>query len=151
MPNHAEHKLLSYTPEQLFDVVADVKNYPSFIPWCRGAHVRESGDKLIVAELEIGFGPFRESFTSHVDLDRPREVMVRAVAGALEHLSNHWVFTPAGNATRVDFAVDFQFKSHLLDHVANGMFHEASVRMMGAFEERAHRLYRLHRLGKPAG
>jgi coenzyme Q-binding protein COQ10 len=151
MANHTEHKVLPYTPEQLFDVVADVKDYPNFIPWCRGAHIRESGDKLVVAELEIGFGPFHESFTSHVALDRPREVMVRAVAGALEHLANRWVFTRAGTGTRVDFSVDFAFKSHLLDHVANGMFHDASVRMMGAFEERAHRLYRLHRPARPVG
>jgi coenzyme Q-binding protein COQ10 len=144
MPSHTEHKLLPYTPDQLFDIVADVRDYPRFIPWCQGAHVRQTGEKLIVAELEIGFGPFRESFTSHVDLERPREVMVRSVDGPLEHLSNQWVFTPVGTATRIDFAVDFQFKSHLLDHVANGMFHEASLRMMGAFEERAHSLYRVH-------
>lgn len=142
MPSHTEHKLLPYTPDQLFDMVADVKNYPRFIPWCQGARIRQSGPTLIVADLEIGFGPFRESFTSHVDLDRPREVMVKAVDGPLEHLSNQWVFTPTGNATRIDFAVDFRFKSHLLDHVANTMFHEASMRMMGAFESRAHSLYK---------
>ncbi len=144
MPNHAEHKVLPYTPDQLFDMVADVKDYPRFIPWCQGARIRQSGEKLIVAELEIGFGPFHEGFTSHVDLDRPHRVMVRAVDGPLEHLRNEWVFTPAGTGTRVDFAVDFQFKSHLLDHVANGMFHEASMRMMGAFESRARGLYRSH-------
>jgi len=144
MPNHAEHKLLPYTPDQLFDMVADVKDYPSFIPWCQGARIRQSGETLVVAELEIGFGPFRESFTSHVDLDRPRPVRVRAVDGPLEHLRNQWVFTPEGNNTRIDFTVDFQFKSHLLDHVANGMFHDASMRMMGAFEARARSLYRSH-------
>ncbi len=141
MPAHAEHKLLPYTPDQLFDMVADVKNYPRFIPWCRGARVRQSGEKLVVAVLEIGFGPFSESFTSHVDLDRPRAVTVKAADGPLEHLSNQWVFTPVGTLTRIDFAVDFQFKSHLLDHVASAMFHDASVRLMGAFEARAHSLY----------
>jgi coenzyme Q-binding protein COQ10 len=141
MPNHAEHKLLPYTPDQLFDMVADVKDYPLFIPWCQAARIRQSGEKLIVADLEIGFGPLRESFTSHVDLDRPRAVIVRAVDGPLEHLTNQWVFTPVRSLTRIDFVVDFQFKSHLLDHVANTMFHEASLRMMGAFEARAHSLY----------
>ncbi|WP_428486854.1 type II toxin-antitoxin system RatA family toxin [Rhodopila sp.] len=145
MPSHTDHKLLPYTPDQLFDMVADVKDYPRFIPWCQGAHIHQSGPKLIVADLEIGFGPFRESFTSHVDLNRPHQVMVKAVDGPLEYLSNQWVFTPAEHATRVDFAVDFQFKSHLLDHVANTMFHQASMRMMGAFEARAHSLYKSHR------
>jgi len=144
MPSHTESKVLPYTAEQLFDMVADVKDYPRFIPWCQGARVRKSEQKLIVADLVIGFGPFHESFTSHVDLDRPRAVMVKAVDGPLEHLSNQWVFTPSGNATRIDFAVDFRFKSLLLDHVANTMFHEASVRMMSAFESRAHSLYGRH-------
>ena len=145
MPNHVEHKLLPYTPDQLFDMVADVKDYPLFIPWCQGARIRQTGPKLVVADLIIGFGLFRESFTSHIDLERPREVMVKAVDGPLEHLSNQWVFTAVERGTRIDFAVDFRFKSHLLDHVANGMFHEASVRMMSAFEARAHSLYGPHR------
>ncbi len=144
MPGHAEHKLLPYTPDQLFDMVADVKDYPKFVPWCQAARVRQSGPNLIIADLAIGLGPFRESFTSHVQLDRPREVMVKAVDGPLEHLSNQWLFTSTGSVTRVDFTVDFRFKSHLLDHAANVMFHEASMRMMDAFEARAHSLYKSH-------
>lgn len=141
MQSHREHKLLPYTASQLFDMVADVGSYPQFIPWCQGARVQETKPKLIVADLQIGFGPFQESFTSHVELDRPREVIVRSVSGPLEHLSNRWTFASIPDATRIDFAVDFQFKSHLLDHVAGAMFHEASVRMMDAFETRAHALY----------
>jgi coenzyme Q-binding protein COQ10 len=94
-----------------------------------------------MADLVIGFGPFQESFTSEVTLDRPRRILVRAVEGPLEHLTNSWTFKPMGNKTHVDFAIDFQFKSHLLDHVANGMFHEASMRMVSAFEARAHMLH----------
>jgi len=91
-----------------------------------------------VAELEIGFGPFRESFTSQVALDRPRQVLARATEGGpLEHLTNAWTFTPAGDRTHVDLVVDF-LRSHFLDHVANDMFHEAATRMMGAFESRVH-------------
>ena len=141
MPSHSEQKLLPYSPDQMFDMVADVRDYPRFVPWCQAARVRQSGQHLVVADLVIGFGPFRESFTSHVHLDRPREVMVKAADGPLEHLSNQWVFTPVEDGTRVDFAVDFRFKSHLLDHAANAMFHDTSMRLMGAFEARAHSLY----------
>jgi ribosome-associated toxin RatA of RatAB toxin-antitoxin module len=70
-------------------------------------------------------------------------VLVRATEGGpLEHLTNAWTFTPAGDGTHVDLVVDFEFKSHLLDHVANKMFHEAATSMMGAFESRV-RLVRL--------
>src|SRR6516225_11206514 len=143
MPRHEEQKTLAYAADELFQVVADVKDYPSFVPWCTGARIFREGPQEIVAELEIGFGPFQESFTSQVTLDRPRQVLVRAIEGPLEHLTNSWTFTPNGQQTNVDFVVDFQFKSHLLDHVANSMFHEAATRMMSAFESRAHLVHRM--------
>ncbi len=136
MPRHEEQATLAYSADDLFEVVADVKDYPSFVPWCSGARIHREEPREIVAELVIGFGPFQESFTSQVTLDRPRQVDVRAVEGPLEHLTNTWTFTPTQQATRVDLIVDFQFKSYLLDHVANGMFHEAATRMMSAFESR---------------
>ena len=142
MPRHEEQKTLAYPPDELFSVVADVKDYPSFVPWCTRARVHRETPQELVAELEIGFGPFRESFTSQVALDRPRKVLVRATEGGpLEHLTNAWTFTPEGDRTHVDLIVDFQFRSHLLDHVANDMFHEAATRMMGAFESRVHMVH----------
>lgn len=153
MPRHEEQKILAYAPDELFSVVADVKDYPSFVPWCTGALIHQEGPQGIIAELEIGFGPFQESFTSEVTLDRPRQVRVRAVEGGpLEHLTNTWTFTPAGDGTHVDLLVDFQFKSRLLDHVADTMFHEAATRMMGAFESRVHRVHLMtqHRTQRPS-
>jgi len=138
MPRHEEQRTLAYTPDELFSVVADVKEYPSFVPWCSGARVRHEDSRELIADLEIGFSVFKESFTSQVTLDRPRQVQVRAIEGPLEHLTNIWTFTPAGDETHVDFVIDFQFKSHLLDHVANDMFYEAATRMMNAFESRVH-------------
>ncbi len=144
MPRHEEQKTLAYPVDELFSVVADVKDYPSFVPWCTGARIERDDPPEIIAELEIGFGPFQESFTSRVTLDRPRQVRVRALEGGpLEHLANTWTFTPAGAGTLVDLVVDFQFKSRLLDHVANSMFHEAATRMMGAFESRVHLVHRM--------
>ena len=145
MPRHTERAALGYGADELFAVVADVKDYTLFIPWCSGARIHREDEREIIADLVIGFGPFQESFTSHVALDRPRQVLVRAVEGPLEHLTNQWTFTPVGDKTRVDFIIDFQFKSHLLDHVANGMFQEAATRMMSAFESRAHLLHLRHR------
>jgi coenzyme Q-binding protein COQ10 len=144
MPRHEEQKTLAYPADELFAVVADVKQYPSFVPWCSGARVRREDPREIIADLDIGFGPFHESFTSQVTLDRPRQVLVRAIEGPLEQLTNSWTFTPSGEQTHVDFVIDFQFKSHLLDHVANSMFHEAATRMMGAFESRVHLVSLMH-------
>ncbi len=147
MPRHEEQATLAYGADELFEVVADVKDYPAFVPWCSGARIDRQDQREIIAELVIGFGPFQESFTSQVTLDRPRQVLVRSVEGPLEHLTNTWTFTAAGEKTHIDLVVDFQFKSHLLDHVANGMFHEAATRMMSAFESRVHLLHVMRRRG----
>ena len=99
MPRHEERATLPYSADELFAVVADVKDYPLFVPWCSGARIRREDEREIIADLVIGFGPFQESFTSQVTLDRPRQVLVRAVDGPLEHLTNTWTFMPAGDAT----------------------------------------------------
>lgn len=138
MPRHEEQSTLGYSADELFAVVADVQDYPLFVPWCSGARIHRADEHTIIADLVIGFGPFQESFTSEVTLDRPRQVLVRAVDGPLEHLTNSWTFTPVVDRTEVDFMIDFQFRSDLLDHVATQMFHTAATRMMSAFESRVH-------------
>ncbi len=151
MPRHEEQKTLPYSADDLFSVVADVKDYPSFVPWCSGARIHSQNEREIVADLEIGFGPFRESFTSQVTLDRPHQVLVRATEGGpLEHLTNSWTFAPMGDATQVDFVIDFQFKSHLLEHAANDMFQVAATRMMGAFESRVHLVHLMMQRHRPS-
>lgn len=138
MPRHEEQATLAYGADELFAVVADVKDYPAFVPWCSGARIIREDPQKLIADLMIGFGVFQESFRSQVTLKRPEQLQVQAVDGPLEHLINTWTFTPVEDKTRVDFVIDFQFKSHLLDHVANEMFHQAATRMMSAFESRVH-------------
>ena len=77
MPRHTETRTVPWRPEQLFDLVADVGRYPQFLPWCVGARVRSRNESEMVADMTIGFGPFRESFTSRVALGRPDRLDVR--------------------------------------------------------------------------
>ena len=141
MPTHAEQRVLPYTPEQLFALVADVERYPEFLPWCVGARIRERQPNLIVADLIIGFRMFREQFTSRVRLDPPRRIDVAYTEGPFRYLDNHWVFDQVPGGCRIDFFVDFEFKSRLLQRVIELLFHEAVRRMVAAFEHRAQTLY----------
>jgi len=141
MPTHAEKRLLPYTREQLFDLVADVERYPEFLPWCLGARVRERTATTITADLLIGFKMVRERFTSRVVLDRPRRIDVSYARGPFRHLNNHWRFSPAAGGCRIDFFVDFEFKSRLMQRVIEMLFGEAVRRMVAAFEKRARELY----------
>ena len=151
MTIHAEQRVIAYTPAQLYRLVADVEKYPEFLPWCLAARVRrrqrEEGSDTIVADLVIGFKMFRERFTSYVRLDEEaRRIHVTYAEGPFKHLNNHWVFLEHEDGCLIDFYVDFEFRSRLLQKVIGALFHEAVRRMVGAFEARARDLY-----GMPVG
>jgi coenzyme Q-binding protein COQ10 len=141
MPTHAERRILRYTPEQLFDLVADVRRYPEFLPWCVGARVLSRTETGLVADLTIGFKMFRETFRSQVALERPGHIHVRYLNGPFRYLNNHWRFHPHPQGTEVDFFVDFQFRSRLLQAVIGTVFEQAVRLMVRAFERRAMQLY----------
>jgi coenzyme Q-binding protein COQ10 len=141
MPTHAERQLVPYRPDQLFALVADVGRYPEFLPWCVGARVRSQTASEIVADLTIGFGPFRESFTSRVALDRPERITVRYERGPFRYLNNQWRFLPHPVGTEVAFFVDFEFRSRILQAAIGVVFNEAVRRMVNAFRKRALQVY----------
>jgi coenzyme Q-binding protein COQ10 len=142
MPRHSETKHLPYTPEQLFDLVADVAKYDEFLPWVVAVRVRSSSPTETVADLVVGFNAFKERFTSRVTKDRPTRICVDYIEGPLKYLKNEWTFEAAeGGGTNVHFSVDFAFRSRLFETLAGAMFDRALRRMTGAFEERAAALY----------
>ncbi len=142
MPTHAEKRVLPFTQDQLFEMVADVRRYPEFLPWCVGARIISRTEGELVADLTIGFKMFRETFRSQVLLERPHHVHVRYLNGPFRYLNNHWRFRPVAGGTEVDFFVDFEFKSRLLQAVIGTVFNEAVRLMVRAFERRAFILYR---------
>jgi len=142
LPRHSESRTLPWSSEEMFDLVADVRRYPEFLPWVAAVRIKESSDTLLVADMSVGFKSLRETFTSRVKLDRPSHVDVDYVSGPLKHLRNDWRFTPVeGGGTRLDFDVDFEFKSKLFERLAGAFFHEAFKRMVASFEARALKLY----------
>ena len=142
MPTHAERRVLPHTPEQLFDIVADIECYPDFLPWCVAARVRSREGNLITADVVIGFKMFRERFTTRNVLDRPRRIDVTYHEGPFKHLNNHWVFEPVGEGScDLDFYIDFEFRSRLLQMAVGVLFNEAVKVMVSAFEKRAKAIY----------
>jgi len=143
VPNHAEKKILPYTPEQMFDLVADVARYPEFLPWCVAARIRSRDESNIVADLIIGFKGLQECFTSRVSLDKPNLLIeVKYENGPFKYLINNWKFDSCDvESCQLDFYVEFEFKSRLLHHVMGVLFHQAVRRMVAAFEARAAVLY----------
>ena len=141
MPRHSETKHLPYSPEQLFDLVADVGRYDEFLPWVTAVRVRSASETEMVADLIVGFKALKETFTSRVKKDRPRQIDIDYVDGPLKFLHNHWKFRAVPGGTEVDFCVDFAFRNRLFEALAGQMFDRALRRMINAFEERAAVLY----------
>ena len=142
MPSHHESRRLAYTPDQLFDLVADIGRYPQFLPWVVATRIRERQPTTITADMVVGFKMLRESFTSRVTLDRPGHIHVDYITGPLKFLRNDWRFRPAdGGGTMIDFAVEFEFRNRVFERLAGAVFHEAFRRMVAAFERRAAQLY----------
>ena len=146
MTSYSERKLVAYQPRQLFDLVADVAKYPEFLPWCAGAHIRSKAENALVADLTIGFGPFRESFTSRVTMTPPDAAGLCAIRTEYENAPfkyqhNRWTFTPDSQGCVVDFYVDFEFRNFILQKAIGAVFTEAVRLMVNAFLKRARAMY----------
>ena len=125
----------------LIESIDAANRYPEFLPWCVGARVRSSTETEQVADLTIGFGPFRESFTSRVTLERPHKIQVTYENGPFRYLNNQWLFDPDPAGCRVSFWVDFEFRSRILQIAIGTVFDQAVRLMVNAFLKRARDKY----------
>jgi coenzyme Q-binding protein COQ10 len=145
---HSETRIVPYSVDLMYGVVADVEHYPDFLPWCSALRIENrarDGDKeIVLAEMAVGFKALRERYTSRVVLNpEAHEISVTQTEGVFKYLKNDWRFTPegAGNEScRVDFSIAFEFKSRLLGAIAGKAFAHVMTRMSQAFETRARQL-----------
>ena len=141
MPTYTEERRLPYSQQQLFDLVADVERYPEFLPWCTACRVTKRENQLIEADLLVGFKMLRERFTSRVALSAPNSIQIEYLDGPFRYLNNYWVFKPTADGCVIDFYIDFEFRSRLLQRLIGPLFNEAVRRMVSAFDNRALALY----------
>lgn len=147
MPRFETTRRMPYSPAEMFDLVADVEQYPRFFPLCEALRVRSrerKGDKeLLVAAMDIGYKAIRETITSRVTLDRRNlTVLVELVDGPFRHLENRWQFSEApGGATNVRFFMAYELKSLMLQMLVGGLFDQAFRRCVSAFESRSREVY----------
>ncbi len=147
MPRHEENRVLRHRATDIYALVADVARYPEFLPWCSAARIRSrgpiEGGEVMEADLVISFKVFRERFGSRVTLYPDRStILTDYLDGPFKHLHSQWSFVAlAEKECRVQFSVDFEFRSAILSGVIGLVFHEAMTRVVRAFETRATALY----------
>ena len=149
MTAHSETRIVPYTADLMFQVVADVEEYPKFLPWCVALRVlsraRVKDRDVLSAEMAVGYGALREKFTSRVILEPvARTIDVAQTAGPFKQLENHWRFTPLAEGCQVDFSLAYEFRNRVLNAVAGAAFGKVYVKMADAFEARAKELTAEH-------
>ncbi|ATG43317.1 MULTISPECIES: type II toxin-antitoxin system RatA family toxin [Phaeobacter] len=147
MPTHSETRPMPYTAQQMYDLVADVGDYPKFLPWCSAARIRSRtplGDaEVMEADLVISFKVFRERFGSRVTLfAEEKKIDTEYLDGPFRYMKSNWAFADrADGGCDVSFYVDFEFKNAVLQGIIGVVFNEAMQRIVRAFERRAAELY----------
>lgn len=148
MPSFRTSHVVKHSPDQMFDLVADVESYPQFVPLCMGIRIKRrfhnsDGTEVFVSEMEVGYKAIRERFTSRVVLNRAaRHIDVTYVDGPFSHLENRWTFAEAGpGACRVEFFIAYEFRNRMLATLMGGMFDAAFRKFSSAFEARADKIF----------
>ena len=146
MPKASVKRSIKCKKQQLIDLVLDVEKYPAFVPFCIDAKVykkKEKGDLLLmVADLTIGKGPFKDTYKSEVKFDKKKDyIYVTNLDGPLKHLENKWFFQEENKITEVSFQIDFELKNDFLNIVMTKSFQLGLDKIADAFEKRAEDLF----------
>jgi coenzyme Q-binding protein COQ10 len=142
MPQHTEHCRLPYSPEQLFDLVADVEKYPEFVPTVAAVTVRRREGNTVWLDMLVGSGAFARRFASVGVLDRPRRIEIRSDDPLFERFAQRWSFAPdPDGGTTVELHVDFAFRSRLLQLAMGAFLRGSASAMVRAFRHRARRIH----------
>jgi coenzyme Q-binding protein COQ10 len=147
MPKASVKRLIECKKEQLIDLVLDIEKYPVFVPFCVDSKIYEKNEKdnllLIVADLTIGKGPFKDTYKSDIKFNRKEDsIYVTNLDGPLKHLENNWRFKEENNITEVSFEVDFELKNEFLNIVMTKSFQFGLNKIADAFQKRAEHLFK---------
>ena len=146
MPKDSVKRLIECNKNQLIDLVLDIEKYPEFVPFCLDAHVYEKnkdGDLiLIIADLTIGKGPFKDTYKSDVKFNKKdSSIKVTNIGGPLNHLENTWYFNDHKNGTEISFDIDFEIENKFLNIVMTKSFQFGLDKVADAFQKRAESLF----------
>jgi len=147
MPKASVKRLIECNKEQLVDLVLDIESYPNFIPYCLDAKIYEKKEEknliLIIADLEIGKGPFKATYKSDVRFNKDTDtIQVTNIEGPLKHLDNKWVFLEKGSFTEISFDIDFEIENKFLNIVMSKSFQYGLDRIADSFQKRANDLFK---------
>ena len=142
MSSVSRSALVSFSAQQMFDLVEDVEHYPQFLPWCSGTNVSLRDAQVTHATININYRGIKQSFSTENHKVPPGLMTLRLVEGPFRSLDGEWRFTPLGdNACRIDFRMSYEFSSTLLEKLVGPVFGHIAGTMVDAFLKRADMVY----------
>lgn len=137
--------LLWYSPQEMFDLVTRVSDYPEFLPWCDHARVVETHEDGVTAEVGISFSGIRQQFTTLNRHVPGREVWMKLIKGPFSRLDGHWSFKPVGEgdqrACKVELKLHYGFSNAVLGKLVGPVFDRIAATLVDAFVKRAEQVY----------
>jgi len=146
MPSFETRRAVPFTPDQMYNVVADIERYPQFLPLCEGLRIlsREQTASMtkLIAVMDVGYKSLRESFKTKVELqpNEPR-IDVAYLDGPFRYMQSRWRFHARDNGCEVDFFIDYEFRSKMLGLLMGAVFEKAFRKFSKSFEDRAAEIY----------
>ncbi|MEP3266079.1 MAG: SRPBCC family protein [Hyphomicrobiales bacterium] len=148
MPSFETHHIVRHSMANMFDLVADVEQYPKFLPLCESLNVRgrktmPDGREVLVADMTVAYKLVRETFTTKVTFDREgSKILVEYLDGPVSELENLWTFKEIdATTTEVLFHITYEFKSRTFAALMGAVFDRAFRKFAAAFEARADEVY----------
>ena len=143
MHKYSNSIILPYSARQLYEIVIDVEAYPDFLPWCISSRiVKKTDDNNFDAELTVGYKSIDEKYISRILAEYEKKIISKAISGPFKFLDSSWYFQNIEKTKcKVDFSIEYQFKSFFLDKVMGSLFKKATIKMLDAFEQRAKSLH----------
>ena len=146
MPKASVKRTINCFKKDLINLVLSIEDYPKFIPYCLNAKIYEdkfeNNNQLIIADLTIGKGPFKDTYKSNVKYIIEEDIiLVKNMDGPLKYLDNKWKFKTIGNSTEVTFDVDFELKNKFLNIIMTKSFKYGLDKIADAFQKRAEELF----------
>ena len=146
MPKASVKRTINCSKEDLINLVLNIEDYPKFIPYCLNAKIYEkkldNDDQLIIADLTIGKGLFKDTYKSDVKyIKKDGIIIVKNIDGPLKYLDNKWQFKKTGKLTEVSFDVDFELKNKFLNILMAKSFKYGLDKIADAFQRRAEELF----------
>lgn len=137
--------LIWYSPQEMYELVTAVADYPKFLPWCDHARVLEAHDGGVTAEVGIAFSGIRQTFTTRNEHEPGRQVAMHLVNGPFSKLEGRWTFAPVGEgaqrACKVELNLQYGFSNAVLGKLVGPVFDRIAASLVDAFVKRAEQVY----------